>query len=98
MPAADVAVSLTVRAGSVWQELATARTGADGRVANLLTAAAPSSRGTFRLRFEVGDYFARQGVTAFYPFVEVVFEARDESHYHVPLLVSPFGYSTYRGS
>jgi len=55
--------------------------------------------GTYRLTFEVGPYFAAAGVEALYPRVVVEFEVRDPSqHYHVPLLLSPFGYSTYRGS
>jgi 5-hydroxyisourate hydrolase len=55
--------------------------------------------GIYRLRFDTGAYFADQGdVAVFYPLVEVVFEIRDAEHYHVPLLVSPFGYTTYRGS
>jgi 5-hydroxyisourate hydrolase len=56
-------------------------------------------RGVYRLTFEVGEYFGAAGVDTFYPSVQVTFEVRDAAqHYHVPLLVSPFGYSTYRGS
>ncbi len=56
--------------------------------------------GTYRLRFDVGAYFATQpgGDEAFYPYIDIVFQIRDVEHYHVPLLVSPFGYTTYRGS
>ncbi|MBI2073086.1 MAG: hydroxyisourate hydrolase [Gemmatimonadetes bacterium] len=97
-PAAGIEVRLAVRARDGWTELATARTDADGRVTNLMPATAPPATGTFRLRFEVAAYFAAQGITGFYPYVEVVFEARDDGRYHVPLLLSPYGYSTYRGS
>ncbi len=57
-----------------------------------------SAAGTYRLRFDTGAYFAALGVASFHPFVEIVFEIRDAEQYHVPLLVSPFGYTTYRGS
>jgi 5-hydroxyisourate hydrolase len=55
--------------------------------------------GTYRLTFQMGEYFRSMGVETFYPTVEILFDVRDVTqHYHVPLLVSPFGYSTYRGS
>ncbi len=101
-PAAGVAVSLARRSGDAWAELARARTDANGRVANLLPDGVKHPAGTYRLRFDTGAYFASQegggGAPSFYPFVEIVFEIRDAEHYHVPLLVSPFGYTTYRGS
>ncbi len=68
------------------------------RVANLLSGEVKSPAGTYRLRFDTGAYFAAMGVSPFHPFVEIVFEIRDAEQYHVPLLVSPFGYTTYRGS
>ena len=97
-PAAGVAVSLARRTGDGWTELAAAATDASGRVANLLPAQVNSTLGTYQLRFNVGPYFAAQGATPFYPYVDVVFQIREDAHYHVPLLVSPFGYTTYRGS
>jgi len=98
-PAPGVAVSLAGRAtsGDGWTEVARATTDADGRVANLLPEKGRTPGGTYRLRFEVGAYFAAQGIRAFYPYVEVVFTMQDDRHHHVPLLISPFGYSTYRG-
>lgn len=82
-----------------WTELARAATDADGRIASLLPAGAPASPGTtLRLRFELDDYFTSQGAAAFYPHVDIVFTLQDTAHHHVPLLISPFGYSTYRGS
>ena len=78
--------------------LARATTDADGRV-KTFTPTPSLTPGTYRLTFEVGSYFAATGVEAFYPRVVVEFDVRDASqHYHVPLLLSPFGYSTYRGS
>lgn len=58
----------------------------------------PIPPGTYRLVFSVGEYFAKRGVATFYSAVPIDFIVRDDSHYHVPLLLSPFGYSTYRGS
>ena len=80
-----------------WLEVATARTDADGRVADLGPEAV--SAGRYRVTFDTGTYFSARGQTTFYPYVTIVFELTDESaHYHVPLLLSPFAYSTYRGS
>jgi len=74
------------------------RTDPDGRLRTLMDGAVLEP-GVYRLTFSVGEYFAASNVEAFYPTVQVTFEVKDASrHYHVPLLVSPFGYSTYRGS
>ncbi len=97
-PAAGVAVSLARRSGDGWAELAATRSDTNGRVANLLPGDRKSPAGTYRLRFDTGAYFTALGVSPFHPFVEIVFEIRDAEEYHVPLLVSPFGYTTYRGS
>lgn len=70
-------------------------TDGDGRVAGL---AAEVPEGGYRLRFDTGAWFEGQGVAAFYPEVVVAFTVADDRHHHVPLLLSPFGYSTYRGS
>ena len=70
-------------------------TDADGRVGDL---AAELPTGEHRLRFDTGAWFARQDLAAFYPEVVVAFTVTDDAHFHVPLLLSPFGYSTYRGS
>jgi 5-hydroxyisourate hydrolase len=97
-PAADVTVRLERRAGQDWVEVARAATDADGRAA-LLAAGAPMPAGVYRLTFDAGSHFLRRGVDAFYEEIAITFVVRDAaSHYHVPLLVSPYGYSTYRGS
>ena len=92
-PAAGVAVVLEVRNGDDWDELAARITDTDGRVADL----APSTDvGVHRLRFDVEGY---HGPDAFYPEVAITFRVTDAAaHHHVPLLLSPFAYSTYRGS
>lgn len=98
-PAAGVRVVLETLDGHQWMSVGSGTTDPDGRVTDLLPEGAALEAGVFRLRFEVEDYFEQLGVDAFYPFVEVVFHLRDPGqHYHVPLLLSPFGYSTYRGS
>jgi 5-hydroxyisourate hydrolase len=98
-PAAGVGVVLEVGEGGGWRELARGRTDADGRCRDLLPPGTRLARGVHRLSFDSGAYFATRSVATFYPFVTVVFEVQEPSeHYHVPLLLSPFGYSTYRGS
>ncbi|HEU5159959.1 MAG TPA: hydroxyisourate hydrolase [Streptosporangiaceae bacterium] len=95
LPAAKVAVRLDRYLGGRWQELAEAATDDDGRLGDL-PAGEP---GTYRLRFGTGPYFGARGVETFYPEVNVVFTVTDAGeHYHVPLLVNPYGYTTYRGS
>lgn len=96
-PAAAVGVILEHHVHGSWHELATAHTDADGRVGELGPEAVPAGR--YRITFDTGSYFTARGQATFYPHVTVVFELDDESaHYHVPLLLSPFAYSTYRGS
>lgn len=97
-PAEGVGVLLSIRTGEGWRELGRAATDADGRVASFPDAG-PLEAGMYRLRFETGDWFRGQGIEGFWPHVEIAFEVADPGeHYHVPLLLSPFGYSTYRGS
>jgi 5-hydroxyisourate hydrolase len=93
-PAADVGVRLDALPGG--ELLAQARTDADGRVRDL---AADLPVGTYRITFDTGGYFAATGRQGFYPEVAVTFAVIDAGeHHHVPLLLSPFAYSTYRGS
>ena len=98
-PAPDVPVTLAAADGAGgWDERARARTDADGR-ATLVGSDGRPDAGDYRLTFEVADYLAERGGEAFYPRVEVQFTlSHPEQHYHVPLLLSPYGYSTYRGS
>ena len=97
-PVAGLAVALEqMDPSGAWRLVATGRTDAEGRLRTLLTE--DPLPGTYRLTFETRAYFDAQGTTVFYPHVVVTFEvAEDESHYHVPLLLGPFGYTTYRGT
>lgn len=98
-PAAGIAVRLDIEDGAGWRELASHATNADGRVGQLLPAGTALAATTYRLTFDVAAYHAARGGAGFYPHVTIVFTVRDAAqHHHVPLLLSPFGYSTYRGS
>ncbi len=97
-PAGGLAVALAMRTEGGWTDVGAAATGPDGRVTNLLPESAARTAGVYRLRFEIGDYYGRLNLPTFYPYADVVFTVEEEGHYHVPLLLSPWGYSTYRGS
>jgi 5-hydroxyisourate hydrolase len=99
-PAHGVVVILEIRDGpDRWSELARATTDSAGRIADFDPPVKSLNRQVYRLRFVTAAYFATIHVRTFYPEVHVVVEIDDPSqHYHIPLLLSPFGYSTYRGS
>jgi 5-hydroxyisourate hydrolase len=99
-PASGVEVVLEVQRGPTeWAPVGRGATDADGRLRTLLPSGASLDAATYRLVFHTNAYFQRSAITTFYPHVVVVFDvAGGEAHYHVPLLLSPFGYSTYRGS
>ena len=97
-PAAGVRVELHRRSGESWKSIGEGRTDANGRCQNL-SAGAAIEAGTYRLLFHASAYYGALGVETFYSEIPIIFELRDATaHYHVPLLLSPFGYSTYRGS
>ncbi len=81
-----------------WTVLGSGETNADGRLPGLLKEGELLQPGNYRMVFYTASYFDAQGVKGFYPTVTIDFETTDTSHYHVPLLLNPFGYSTYRGS
>ncbi len=100
-PAAGVAIVLERRSGSSerWEQVARGETDSDGRLPSLLADDAPLVPGVYRLVFATGRYFDRQGTRTLFPEVVIVFEALPgQQHYHLPLLLNPFGYTTYRGS
>jgi hydroxyisourate hydrolase len=110
-PAADVPVALDIWDGG-WQRLGESVTGADGRTGDLPAfeppappgtphregSPAPPCRATCRLVFAVSDYLVAHHGSAFFPEITVAFAAGPREHYHVPLLLAPYGYSVYRGS
>lgn len=98
-PAKGVLVVLERQVNESWEQVATGRTNDDGRISDLCTAGEVLSSGCYRLRFATAAYFEATGEPPFYPWVEISFQIGDDGqHYHIPLLLSPFGYSTYRGS
>jgi 5-hydroxyisourate hydrolase len=100
LPARAVAVRLEIQGkGAGWTALGDRFTDDDGRVGDFIPEGARVDPGLYRLTFRTGDYFRAQGVAAFHPEVVVSFEITDAArHHHVPLLISPYGYTTYRGS
>ncbi len=100
-PARGVPVKLEVQTldHEEWSMIGSGETDADGRLKSLLPADASLAAATYRLTFDTQQYFDARGIESFYPQVCIVFSIRETTeHYHVPLLLSPFGYSTYRGS
>ena len=98
-PAKGVPVTLEVEAAGGWELVGKGTTNADGRIPDLVAEEITLDAGVFRLIFDTATYFAAQGTEGFYPSVTIVFKFDDPAqHYHVPLLLNPFGYSTYRGS
>ena len=99
-PAPGVSVSLEIlNAGEGWSPLSQAVTDDDGRIKSFVMAEPQMVAGTYRLIFAVGQYFTSLKQESFYPEVAVSFLIQGGAeHYHVPLLISPYGYSTYRGS
>jgi len=99
-PAKDVPVRLEKRgSGGEWVVLRESRTDAEGRCAQLLPEGEILRAGLYRLAFDAASYHLAQDVEGLYPVVEITFQVREgESHAHIPLLLSPHGYTTYRGS
>lgn len=97
-PGTAIAIELEREDGAVWHLVGGGVTDDDGRL-RTLTPPGPVQPATYRIRFMTGAYFAAQQLKGFFPIVEIYFTVADgNAHYHVPLLLSPFGYSTYRGS
>jgi len=97
-PAQGVTILLFQQQNNDWKEIGRSTTNSDGRVADLLDKNVTEQGGIYKLKFETKSYYDQQSIKTFYPFVEIIFEITGAEHYHVPLLLNPFGYSTYRGS
>ncbi len=95
-PATGVAVALQLRTPEGWAAVGKGETNADGRIPEL----GPDrvEPGVYRLLFATGDWFEASGRETFYPEIEVTFQVTGPDHYHVPILLSPYAFSTYRGS
>lgn len=99
LPAPEVSVSCDEQVGGEWRTIATGHTDTDGRVKGLHGEQPLKLGGVYRLTFLIAPYFEARQLKCFYPKVAVEFVVDgDRTHYHVPLLLNPFGYSTYRGS
>jgi len=98
-PAADVPITLFQQQGEQWLQRGKGKTDQDGRISHLLADDVVLPAGLYRMHFETKAYFIAHNDSVFYPFVDIVFEISDAGeHYHIPLLLTAFGYSTYRGS
>ena len=98
-PAEGVTARLEKQKGESWELLGEGQTNSDGRLRDLLTPDYALKRGVYRITFETGAYFSGLGLKTFFPSASIVFTVEDPAqHFHVPLLLSPFGYSKYRGS
>jgi 5-hydroxyisourate hydrolase len=97
-PGNAIAIELEHQVAGTWTLIGGGITDDDGRL-RTLTPHGPVAPGTYRLRFETGAYYTARGTAWFFPVVEIQFAVHDGAqHYHVPLLLSPYGFSTYRGS
>ena len=97
-PGENITIRLKIKNNNIWESFAQGVTNSDGRVSELLPAGKDLAPGNYMIVFETGHYFEAQKIKGFYPEVEIQFTVFDDAHYHVPLLINPFGYSTYRGS
>lgn len=99
-PAAGVTIVLSkMNADKSWEVIDRRTTDSNGRVKDFLEQKdGKTNKGTYKLTFLTAPYFEARKQESFYPFIDVVFTIKDDNHYHVPITLSPFGYSTYRGS
>lgn len=97
-PAAGVQVILFQQQDNDWREITRATTDGNGRIPRLLQADRILENGFYKMKFLTGQYFDQYSLQTFYPYINIIFEISSPEHYHIPLLVSPFGYTTYRGS
>ena len=99
LPAQNLPIKLYSKTNDGWTKIAGGKTNTDGRISNLLSNDVKLSAGIYRMNFNTNEYFKSSGETGFYPYVDIVFELDSSGqHYHIPLLLTAYGYSTYRGS
>lgn len=98
-PAAGVKIILSKfdKGNNTWNVVEERFTDENGRVKDFLEEN-NNNKGIYKLTYNVAPYFESKSQETFYPYIDVVFEIKDDNHYHVPITLSPFGYSTYRGS
>jgi 5-hydroxyisourate hydrolase len=98
-PANDIPVYLEIKKNNEWAQIESGITDIDGRVANFVSKTDKMDTGVYRITFETSEYYKSLNKESFYPETSIVFNVDSSTeHYHVPLLLSGFGYSTYRGS
>lgn len=98
-PSAGIQVTLERHTGATWQALAQGTTNEQGRIPELFPANMAIDKGEYRVVFKTGEYYQKLHQDTFFPEIPVIFEVRQtDQHYHIPLLLSPYGFSTYRGS
>ncbi|MCH4875667.1 hydroxyisourate hydrolase [Pseudomonas sp. TMW22091] len=99
LPSPGVNVTLEKHVGKDWQSLSQGVTNEQGRIGELFLAKQALEAGEYRVVFKTGEYFKKVGRDTFFPEIPVIFEVKNvDQHYHIPLLLSPYGFSTYRGS
>ena len=98
LPGKNITIRLMSKQNNIWQTIAQGMTNNDGRIPDLLPQDKNLKPDTYKMVFETKPYYDKMNIKTFYPKVEIIFNTFDEEHYHVPLLLNPFGYSTYRGS
>ena len=99
LPSPGVNVTLEQHVGKDWQALSQGVTNEQGRIGELFPAKQALEAGEYRVVFKTGEYFKKVGRDTFFPEIPVIFEVKNvDQHYHIPLLLSPYGFSTYRGS
>lgn len=97
-PGNNIRVELFQKDENDWKFIAEGITNDDGRCTDLLEKSNVAENGIYKIKFNTGEYFHSSDTRTFYPYIEITFEILDDEHYHVPLLLNPFGYTTYRGS
>lgn len=97
-PGKNIKVELFQKAKNEWELIAEGITNDDGRCADLIEKSNVAEHGIYKIKFHTEEYFDSADTKTFYPYIEITFQISDNEHYHVPLLLNPFGYSTYRGT